>query len=382
MGNPRDLLATVCFGLATVQALSSVRLKFILEKFKVPDFLFEVETIYFSWALIFLSLGLIFDFRATLSDAASLHLRGALSIMFLIIIFSSARSIVAIDGLFDSGSRWVHKILIFFTRSPREFSPSRVHFAFVLIVGPLLGSLITEPAAMLVTAVILRRRYLCQPVSEKFRYMIFAVLFVNVSVGGALTSFAAPAIVVVASKWGWSSQFMFELFGWKCVEAVIVTAVWLTVRFSNEIQGITADFEGGVTSGRWEAVKIGLRLAGFLIALEILMSHQGWWISGLLTGTTGTWLYPGTMALTSILDNAVITSLGSQVTTMGPSERYYLVAGSLVGGGLTLLANAPNLIGFRILHNAGSDDGKWSHSAFLRASLVPTLIAALALLIY
>ena len=61
-----------------------------------------------------------------------------------------------------------------------------------LTVGPLLGSLITEPAAMTVTALVLRERYFGPESTRSFRYLTLATLLVNVSVGGVLTHFAAP----------------------------------------------------------------------------------------------------------------------------------------------------------------------------------------------
>ena len=68
----------------------------------------------------------------------------------------------------------------------------------ILTIGPLLGSLITEPAAMTISALLLGKRlYELEP-SDKFKYATIGLLFVNISVGGTLTHFAAPPVLMVA----------------------------------------------------------------------------------------------------------------------------------------------------------------------------------------
>ncbi len=82
-----------------------------------------------------------------------------------------------------------------------------------LSLVPLLGSFITEPAAMTLAAIMLRDTILSRPVGNRLRYAVLGVLFVNVSIGGTLTHFAAPPVLMVAAKWGWDITFMFTTFG-------------------------------------------------------------------------------------------------------------------------------------------------------------------------
>ena len=76
----------------------------------------------------------------------------------------------------------------------------------ILIVAPLLGSFITEPAAMTM------RQCLGQQFDsitlQILKYATLGLLFVNISVGGTLTHFAAPPVLMVASKWDWDVPFM------------------------------------------------------------------------------------------------------------------------------------------------------------------------------
>ncbi|MFX8624367.1 putative Na+/H+ antiporter, partial [Acinetobacter baumannii] len=90
---------------------------------------------------------------------------------------------------------------------------------------------ITEPAAMTLAALVLRDRFFARDMTTRFRYATLGVLFVNISIGGTLTPFAAPPVLMVAGKWGWDMAFMVTNFGWKAALAVVVNAAAVTVLF-------------------------------------------------------------------------------------------------------------------------------------------------------
>ena len=93
----------------------------------------------------------------------------------------------------------------------------------ILTLGPVLGSLITEPAAMTISALMLGHKlYELQP-SEKFKYAAIGLLFVNISVGGTLTHFAAPPVLMVAGPWNWGIGHMVANFGWKALLGIIIS---------------------------------------------------------------------------------------------------------------------------------------------------------------
>ncbi len=48
------------------------------------------------------------------------------------------------------------------------------------------------------------------------------------------------------------------------------------------------------------------------------------------------------VVLTAITDNAALTYPGSLIDSMSVEAKYMLVAGAVTGGGLTVIANAPN----------------------------------------
>lgn len=283
---------------------------------------------------------------------------------------------------------------------------------------PLLGSLVTEPAAMTLAALILHRTIFSRQASSALRYATLGVLFVNVSVGGTLTHFAAPPVLMVAAKWGWDTAYVFSLFGWKAAIAVLINASLVTFLFRGELAAkAQADERGpeprvpvalvlvhlvllaGVVAlghdpeafmglfllflGLAEAYKRhhdrlmlreGLMVAFFLAGLVVLGGQQKWWLQAALSSLSESTLFYGAAALTAITDNAALTYLGSLVEGVSDEFKYALVAGAVAGGGLTVIANAPNPAGFAILKDS-FDERSISPLWLLVAALPPTLVA-------
>jgi predicted cation transporter len=123
-------------------------------------------------------------------------------------------------------------------------------------------------------------------------------------------------------------------------------------------------------------VKESLLVGFFLAGLVTLGTLQAWWLQPILSSLSELPLYLGTTALTGITDNAALTYLGSLVE-LSDSQKYYLVAGAVAGGGLTVIANAPNPAGFGILKGNFGEDGI-SPMGLLKAALFPTFLALLA----
>ncbi|MBL8309713.1 MAG: putative Na+/H+ antiporter [Burkholderiales bacterium] len=267
-------------------------------------------------------------------------------------------------------------------------------FWLILTLVPLLGSFITEPAAMTLGAFMLRDRFFRAHLSPRLRYATIGVLFVNVSIGGVLTPYAAPPVLMVAAKWDWNLAFMLTHFGWRAVLAVVVSATVVTALFFREIKHLSDTHDGASEGGHIPAsvclVHLGL-LAGvvvfahhpplfmgfllmflgvasayprfqdrlilrealmvgfFLAGLVVLGAMQQWWLQPLLLKMSPNQVYFGATALTAITDNAALTYLGSLVSGLTPEFKYMLVAGAVTGGGLTVIANAPNPAGYAIL---------------------------------
>jgi Na+/H+ antiporter NhaD/arsenite permease-like protein len=271
---------------------------------------------------------------------------------------------------------------------------------------------------MTLLALVLKRRYFDHGITRKFAYATLGLLFVNVSIGGTLTHFAAPPVLMVAAKWQWGTAFMFTHFGWRaalsCVASTALVAwyfrkelnalevaqhkaqpipAWLTVlhvlflaavvgfaHHPDVFFGVFMLFLGLVTATREYQDNLKLReglLVGFFLAgLVTLGSLQSYWLKPLIESLDGATLFFGATGLTALTDNAALTYLGSLVEGIDDSLKYALVAGAVTGGGLTVIANAPNPAGVGILQKAKcfGDEGISPLGLFLGA-LPPTMIA-------
>ncbi len=290
---------------------------------------------------------------------------------------------------------------------------------------PLLGSLITEPAAMTIAALMLARTVFRPAISERIKYLALGVLFVNISIGGTLTSYAAPPVLMVAVTWSWDSAFMLKEFGWKAALAVIANATIATVAlraylFTAKTDGAERQADervplavvgvhlallaGIVVFAHHPVVFLGLLLlflgfaqaydryqdslilkeallVGFFLAgLVVLGGMQRWWLEPIVSGLEPLALFFGGLALTAIVDNAALTYLGSLVSDLSEASKYMLVSGAVAGGGLTVIANAPNPAGVTLLKK-GFADHSVSALGLLVGALVPTSVAAAAFLL-
>jgi predicted cation transporter len=122
-------------------------------------------------------------------------------------------------------------------------------------------------------------------------------------------------------------------------------------------------------------LKEGLLVGFFLAGLVTFGKLQTWWLQPLITSLTDAQLYFGATGLTAITDNAALTKLGSQVSEITELQKYALLAGAVTGGGLTVIANAPNPAGAGILQSSKSFDGGINPLGLLLGAMPPTLIA-------
>lgn len=410
--------ATVCFALAVLHTFSVKWFQHLAHRF--PDgspgenffhLLGEVEVVFGIWAGVFLfGAGLMLGSTPVVGYLEGLNFTEP-AFVFVIMVVSSTRAILYTAGrCLDTISRLIPL-------------PRGAAFYFTtLLVGPLLGSLITEPAAMTVTALILLSRLYGEKISPALMYTTLAVLFVNVSVGGTLTTFAAPPVLMVARTWNWDLEFMLTHFAYKSTLACLVNSAVATALFYKELKkikgpsraeskanvpfwvialhlvaltsivvfhtkmvvfmGLFLFFLGlaTVTKEYQDELKLreSLLVAFFLGGLVILGQPQRWWLEPVLLQLNAGTLFLGAMGLTAITDNAALTYLGAQVPTLSDISKYSLVAGAVAGGGLTVIANAPNPAGFSILNSSFGKDGIDPLKLFLFA-LAPTAVAGAAL---
>ena len=111
----------------------------------------------------------------------------------------------------------------------------------ILTIAPLLGSFITEPAAITIAALLLANQFYKYKPSTVFSYATIGLLFVNISVGGTLTHFAAPPVLMVAAPWDWGMGFMAANFGWKAALGIVIANFLYFIAFKGQFAKMGAN---------------------------------------------------------------------------------------------------------------------------------------------
>jgi hypothetical protein len=405
-------IAAAIFALAVLHTFSTKYFEHLAHKHPrhagVWHLLGEVEVVFGLWAMVLaIALFTLAGKAPTLEYLESRNFTEPLFV-FAIMVVAGTRSILQVCGL-----------LVQQIARLTPWPKAMVNYFLLLSVVPLLGSLITEPAAMTLAALMLRDSVFSARVSEKLKYATLGVLFVNISIGGTLTPFAAPPVLMVAATWQWDLAFMLQTFGWKAAVAVFVNATMVTLLVRRELLGLgeptaarmtvppvvvavhLAFLLGIVLFAHHPVVFMGLLLffigyasayaahqdrlilreallvAFFLAGLVVLGGQQSWWLQPLLMGLSADAVFYGATALTAITDNAALTYLASLVPGLSDEFKVAIVAGAVTGGGLTVIANAPNPAGVAILKGK-FDEGVVNAGKLLLAALPPTVVAAMA----
>ncbi len=366
---PFNLVATVIFGLAILHTFMAKRLTVLAHhtqlahearqqaagqepspsiKAEFLHFLGEVEVIFGLWAVVLAGAMAWFQglsvARHYFND--SVNYTEALFV-FVIMALASTQPVL------DLAEDVLRRIAALGKGSPLAW------WLTLLTVTPLLGSLITEPAAMTLAALMLRERLYAAGMSQKLKYATLGVLFVNVSIGGALTPFAAPPVLMVAGKWNWDLFYMFTHFGWKLALAVCFNAGVAALVFRRELVslettraeassrvpmpvlaihllflvgivvfahhpaaflGLFLFFMGFATAYPRHQDRLilreGLLVAFFLAGLVVLGGQQQWWLEPLLRSLNADTVYFGAAALTAVTNRPrqAATRSASRVT--------------------------------------------------------------------
>jgi hypothetical protein len=368
----------------------------------------EIEAIFAIWLVpLFLAITYFFDWNAVQMYVKN---RDLTEPMFVVVIMtlSATRPIVELT----------ERCLGFVARlgggSPMAW------WASILTIGPIMGSFITEPAAMTLCAVLLGKQFYQHKPPRAFAYATLGLLFCNISVGGVLTNFAAPPVLMVAKPWGWTTSHMFFNFGWKAIIGILIAnsvylcfffkqfkklkvaetetkklhsiPIWITcvhiallawTVFSSHFPPLfvgsfllfLAFYEATAPHQSFLVLRTPILVGTFLAGLVIHGGLQGWWITPVLESVSEQLLMVFSIVLTAFNDNAAITYLTTLTSNFSDTMKYAVVAGAVTGGGLTVIANAPNPAGQSILSKYF--DNGISPANLLLASLVPTIIFAI-----
>jgi len=411
-----QVVSAVVFAVALLHTFAAKQIERLAHRFPRHAGLFhllgEVEVVFGFWAiLLVVTMAVIGGGGSALAYAESRNYTEPLFVFVVMVVAASRPVLQTVAAFMNAAARLA-------------LVPNPIALAWLgLGVVPLLGSLVTEPAAMTIAALMLAPVIFRCGVPEGVKYFALGVLFVNVSVGGTLTSYAAPPVLMVASTWEWDSAFMLSHFGWKAAIAVLLNASLaafaLRRRLGNDaltapapeakvplpivvvhiamLVGVVLLAHHAVAFlslfllflGFTQAyerhqspliIREALLVAFFLAGLVVLGGLQSWWLEPIVSSLQPLALFFGSLGLTAITDNAALTYLGSQIDGISDAAKYMLVAGAVAGGGLTVIANAPNPAGVALLKR-GFEDESIGAGGLLLGALLPTAITAAAFLL-
>ncbi len=366
----------------------------------------EVEIVFGFWAMILV----LFMFGIDGKDSAVMYVESRNftepMFVFVIMVIAATRPIL----------EFVEQIVLTLAKVIPIKKEISIYFLLLSFV-PILGSFITEPAAMTLAAMLLSKNYFGNETSTKFKYATLGVLFVNISIGGTLTPYAAPPVLMVSNTWNWDIWFMLSNFGWRSSIAVLINTIGIIFIFKESFKDIVFKeneseapvpflvtlvhlfflinvvifahhsaifmalflfFLGYVSAYKDHQNDLilneALLVAFFLAGLVVLGGAQQWWLEPTLMTMDSTTVYFGATILTAFTDNAALTYLGSLVEGLTEEFKIALVAGAVTGGGLTVIANAPNPAGIAILRNNFSEKSV-NPIGLLLGALPPTFVA-------
>jgi hypothetical protein len=416
-GDAMQTIAAVLFGVALLHTFGTPVFERLAHRHPRHAGLFhllgEVEVVFGFWAFVLIAtMALVAGGDSAIAYAESRQFTEPLFV-FVVMVVAASRPVLEVVR---SAMQLLSKLMPL--RQP-------VALAWLgLALVPLLGSLITEPAAMTLAALMLAPQLFTRNMPQRLKYAALGVLFVNVSIGGTLTAYAAPPVLMVAEAWHWDSAFMARTIGWKAAIAVLINATvmvfFLRSRLSPVatpeappgavvvpwfVSGVHLLFLAGLVVlahhpvlflglflfflgytqayGRFQSpliLKEGLLVGFFLAGLVVLGGMQQWWLQPIVSGLAPTALFFGAVGLTAITDNAALTYLGSLIEGMSDPAKYMLMTGAVAGGGLTVIANAPNPAGVALLRH-GFDDNSIDAGNLLLGALFPTAVAAAAFML-
>lgn len=408
--SPFHLIALLIFVLAIIHTLSVAKIHEYAHAMELKEspkihrnqrvrsplvqclyFLSEVEIVFAFWVIpLFMTMVFFFGWTVALEYV---NTRVYTEPLFVAIILAMASTRPIVHAA-ESMIRWFAKGL---------GSSLPAWWFTLLTIGPLLGSLITEAGAMALCALLLSHQFYQFHPSSKLAYATMALLFVNISVGGILTDFASPAVLILAHCWHWTTLDMFTTFGWKATLGIIVSNLVYWLYFRKELNMLNirkralAVFSSYTTQHKempipkwitfihmvfmawivavshYPAIFVAaflffiafhqatrhhqspIRLARpllvglFLAGLVIHGGLQGWWVVKLLEGLQPLAVMGVSILLTGFNDNTAIAYLATLIPDWGEAFKYALFTGVIAGGGLTVIANAPNPAGYGIL---------------------------------
>ena len=182
-----DIIAAALFALALLHTFATKLFERLAHRHPrhagLWHLLGEVEVVFGFWAVVLVAvMAVAVGGKEAIAYAESRQYAEPLFVFVVMVIAASRPVLEAVQALVAGMAR----------RAPLHRAVAEVWLCFAFV--PLVGSLITEPAAMTLAALMLAPRVFQPGIPEPLEYGALGVLFVNISIGGTLTSFVFFAV--------------------------------------------------------------------------------------------------------------------------------------------------------------------------------------------
>lgn len=343
----------------------------------------KVEIVFILWAVpLFLLFLCTEGYKMTISYFNSRNYIFSLFIIIMLILLESRPIVYLSERIFSSIAK-IGK------QSPRCW------WWTLMIATPLSSVLLKETGAMIIATALLARNFYKFSPSTRFAYATMGLLFSNISLGGLTTGLSSRALFIILPSVKWGNGFILKYFCWKAIIAMLVSTTVYYLIFRKEFarfpklvtgsssvkehipkwiicvhillicavilarfvpllmvailmfylgfQKFTIFYQRPIRIGK--ACFVGLFYAGLVIFGEL----QEWWVLELMHRMSDFGYMMTSYVLSIFLDNALVNYLVHNLPVATDCFLYLVIAGCMSAGGLTIISNIPNIVGYLAL---------------------------------
>lgn len=345
----------------------------------------RVETVFILWAVpLFLWFLYTEGYKMTISYFNSRNYIFSLFIIIMLLLLESRPIVYLSECIFSSIAK-IGK------QSPRCW------WWTLMIATPVSSVLLKETGAMIIATTLLSRSFYRFAPSTRFAYATMGLLFSNISLGGLTTGLSSRALFIILPSVKWGNSFILKYFCWKALIAILISTTVYYLIFRKEFarfpkvvtvlsnvkermpkwiicvhillivavilarfvpllmvailifylgfQRFTIFYQRPMRIGK--ACFVGLFYAGLVIFGEL----QEWWVLELMHRMPDFGYMMTSYVLSIFLDNALVNYLVHNLPVATDCFLYLVIAGCMSAGGLTLISNIPNIVGYLALQS-------------------------------
>lgn len=373
-------------------------------------FLNKIELVFIVWAVpLFVIFVCCEGYRVAMAYFNSRNYVSSLFIMIML-IFLESRPIECLSER------------IFSNIAKLGYQSPKCWWWTIMLFAPLSTFFLKETGAMIIGATLLAKHFYRFYPSSRFGYATLGLLFSNISIGGLLTAFSSRALFIILPSVKWGNEIVIKHFCWKAVLSMLISTTIYYFVFKKEFhsfprsvvnkavveddipywvilvhivlvgllistntiplfmmailifylgfQRFTIFYQHSINISK--TCCVGLFYAGLVIFGEL----QEWWVLELMHRMSDFGYMLTSYGLSIFLDNALVNYLVHNLPVATDCYLYLVITGCMSAGGLTIISNMPNIVGYLIIKPAFQVPSFSMWRLFISAA-VPSVLALL-----